>query len=668
MMDEQQYSDLPPGAKVLHDPAAASTSAQYSDLPPGATILHAPAPGKGLWQTYKDNFNAGTQGAKPGDGPIKSFVENVGAGGGDFIRAAAHPIRTVEGILNAPDPALLGLGMAVGDERSKQQAQELPKVGVARTIGQLGVGTIAGEAFGAAASKVIPIVSRAVSKVAPFSGSLDTVIPGTDTTPRLRYESANRVGVQLDAADATGSPTLGVVKKVNENSLTSSPTYESNKTANLSAVRNYANDLVENLSQHDREMGGAMIRQDLIKAQMGLHEDATSGFQSLPQNLELPGLEDVGNSAKDLAKKNAAYQDLFPSLTPNKAMSVIGDVSGLASKEAPVRMSSFVDESGKPIPSSSQAVPTAKSFALGQKLRSDLLEFRRKNPDIVAGQGDAMVGQLAGQVDNAIMDGAKGLPPEMQEVFRNANAKWKDMAQTFDSPTSPYYSAVREQGAGGVDATTLAKGFGPKTPNFVRDLSARVSPETMDVIRRGVLEDALGTAPGGGYHFGSFPRKWNALPNDYVNELFGPMQAAKIQDLADTTHALNRDYNPSGTARTQQKIGEAAAIGGGVLNPPALAAEAGYHGAQFVTSKAMNSPGVVDWLLKDRTPTAKGPDAWANAGAVKMVQHGLSTAAVLNLGATSEGRRLLVKASDLTPGSKAMESIAQRVDDAGGAQ
>src|SRR3984885_7340597 len=113
---------------------------------------------RSLWQKAKDNFNAATQGAKPGDGAVKSFVENVGAGGGDVVRALAHPIDTISSMVSTPDPMLRHFS---GDKDAvTQEAKSMP--GVARTIGQVGTGTIIGEA-GGAALRAVPKVTRAIS-------------------------------------------------------------------------------------------------------------------------------------------------------------------------------------------------------------------------------------------------------------------------------------------------------------------------------------------------------------------------------------------------------------------------------------------------------------------------------------------------------------------------
>lgn len=111
---------------------------------------------RSLLQKAKDNFNANTQGAKPGDGALKGFVENVGAGGGDIVRAFAHLPTTVgntvkQGIQDVKQ----------GNDPVAMQAVRLTQGLVnspGRTIGQLGTGAIVGEV-------VPPVIGAAVDAV-----------------------------------------------------------------------------------------------------------------------------------------------------------------------------------------------------------------------------------------------------------------------------------------------------------------------------------------------------------------------------------------------------------------------------------------------------------------------------------------------------------------------
>lgn len=446
-------------------------------------------------------------------------------------------------------------------------------------------------------------------------GPINEPIAGGTLTPAARYASAKRLGVNLDAADATNSPLFGAVKRVNSNSLFGGPTYEAAKANNTSALTGSTNSFLDEIYPGDRESGGADIQKALKANQQGLQSKATTGFDSLPQDIPVPGLEDVGKTAQDMAAQNSAYQGLFPSLTPKKTMGVVGDVSGLAPQPpAPIRMSPFVDESGKPLPSAIQPPPQQpQSFSTAQKLRSDLLDFRRNNPDIVANQGDALIGDLAGKTDEAITGASSLLNPQQLQIFRDANSAWGDMKQTYDDPSSPLYHAVRTD-----TPSTLYSGIGSKTPENARNLQNRLGP-AIQPLRRGTVEAALKATNDGSPNFRTFGTQLNRIPADYRAELFSPDQNRGLNDIANTSNALSQEFNPSGSGHQVQKLSEAASLFQAPVtalsgHPLLAAAPVAYNAAQYGAAKLMNSPAFVERLMSPTVrpsplspPTATNP-------------------------------------------------------------
>lgn len=151
----------------------------------------APAP-KSLWQTAKENFNANTQGAQPGDSAVKGLIEYIGQGGAQNIRAIAHPLDT-----------LSAMGQAVAHPLDTAHAEvdalrANPSKFIGNAIGQAGAGAIIGEGVGAGATAVAP-------KVLPVAGRVALL----GKTPEAAYESALKPStvlspVQRDAVIQTG--------------------------------------------------------------------------------------------------------------------------------------------------------------------------------------------------------------------------------------------------------------------------------------------------------------------------------------------------------------------------------------------------------------------------------------------------------------------------------
>lgn len=152
---------------------------------------------KSLWQKAKDNFNANTQGAQPGDSAVKGFIENIGQGGGQIIRAAAHPLDTLGAMGNTIAHPLDQAHTEVDALRAN------PSRFIGNAIGQAGTGAILGEAAGAGINAVAP-------KILPAAGR--AVLLGK--TPEAAYESALKPSVTLDAAERASAVKGGLENEI----------------------------------------------------------------------------------------------------------------------------------------------------------------------------------------------------------------------------------------------------------------------------------------------------------------------------------------------------------------------------------------------------------------------------------------------------------------------
>lgn len=131
---------------------------------------------RSLFQKAKDNFNAATQGAQPGDGAVKGFIENIGQGGGQFIRSLAHPldqahseVDTVRSAVAHPLDAAQGALDQAHSEVAAARAD--PSRFVGNAIGQIGTGAIVGGAAGEAMPKVAATVANVADKFPSKAGA-----------------------------------------------------------------------------------------------------------------------------------------------------------------------------------------------------------------------------------------------------------------------------------------------------------------------------------------------------------------------------------------------------------------------------------------------------------------------------------------------------------------
>lgn len=518
----------------------------------------------------------GNQAAKFGAGVI-----------GSTAGALAHPVNAVKGLVKSvePDPGAAGWGerlLGPGGATAVQLVRSAIKA-PAETAGSLVGGALTGEAVGPVVDAVRGAPEMVRGKIA---GDVTTPKPGMTLSPAQRYAAAQRVGANLDAAEATQNPLLGTVKKVGENSLVGGPVYDAAKARNTGAVGEYTDRLLNEMSPHSGEAAGARV-QDLLKnRQQLLHDMAEDEFKNVdreygPQELSPKGYKPLQTEARNIASENAAHWQQFPSLVPKNVRAIVSDASKFGPHNEPLPLTQADKEwhawSKEPIPPKygSLAPPTVSDAI---KLRSGIQDVYRNNPEIVKSASDAALERLV----KAAHEGVLGeLPPPGRASWEAGNDYWKTMKNTFDNPSSPFYDAVRTP-----NPSKLVTGVGARTPENVRLLASHGGEEARGIAQRGVTEDLLRHDREGGFNYPTFGRKFENLSPDYRSELFGAREP-KLQDLATTANVLTKDFNPSGSGKLAQKVGEGMAMVP-MLGAPLL---------QYPAARMMTSPRAVNWLM-----------------------------------------------------------------------
>jgi hypothetical protein len=179
------------------NPIAAPTQKTYLDDNGEPIKTAATTDTRSFFQKAKDNFNANTQGAKPGDGAVKGFIENIGEGGGQAIRAIAHPLDTISAMGHTVAHPLDEAHAEVDAVRAD------PSRFIGNTIGQAGTGAILGEAAGAGAAALAP-------KILPIAGRVALL----GKTPEAAYESALKPSTTLSPAERASVIKTGLQNEI----------------------------------------------------------------------------------------------------------------------------------------------------------------------------------------------------------------------------------------------------------------------------------------------------------------------------------------------------------------------------------------------------------------------------------------------------------------------
>jgi hypothetical protein len=584
-------------AQYAQQAAPQATSAPTSPPQPGPVQPGNPLTSGHFIDTLRANYDDATRRLTPQEvqqqGTPATMLRSLGTGMAKFLLGPViHPVDTAKGMASTLSSAA-SFDPASAVQQMRGQVQDINQNGLKQVLpdlaGQAAGSVLAGHVLAglpAAGQNAATIASHPIDTLtSPLRSGLDEPILGQNVTPRQRYQSAQRLGVQLDAADATNNGALKMVKKVNEHSLLGGSTYEKAKASNSAALQGSTNDMLTSMYDGDREGGGAAIQTALRQNQQGLQQGATEGFKALPHDLPIPGSEAVGKEAQAIQGEVAPYQERYPSMVPRQTMSIVSDVANLAPRPLPEGVQGPV------------ATPRPTNFGELQQLRSDLLESGRTNPDLVKNQSGGWLKRLSGAADQALTSGSEALTPEEQATFRDANSKWADMKSTYDDPSSALYHAVRSNAP---SKLYNGEGLGTKTPEVARDLLTRLGqtgdalqPPAVGALRRGTVESALKTTNDGSPNLKTFGTQLNRIPADYRAELFTPDQNAKLNDVATTSNLLGQDANPSGSAKLGQKAVEAGSLLAGLAHPLSAVAPA----LQYPLAKLLNSPGITDYLM-----------------------------------------------------------------------
>lgn len=581
-----------PYAQYATSKAGADPYAQYAVEP--STEVHAAPPVVGA-----PGGKVPQIAAHPSSPPMQSsllapstYEEAAKQMGKSLIQPFLHPLTAIETY-----PAFV---RPTNDGPIQEIMRNPDKgAGVANALAQVGAGLLVGKALDTAIKS-----PSAVKRI--VTGDVMVPRPGSTVSPAERYAAAKRLGVNLDAADATGSSLLGNVKKIGENSLAGGHLYDNLKAANTGALQGSTDEFLNGLYEGDRESGGRAIQDALRANHTKLRENAESGFERLTDATKgkpVTGAPAVGKSADTILDAIEPLAEKYPSMAPRQTLSVLRDLSQVGkTTTAPEVFSPFVDEAGRPIASATQPTPPLPdTWSDLQRLRSATHDLTTTSPDLVKSEAIAPLQRMTSSLDEAMTNAASGLTPEQLQMFRQANQDWKDMKATYDDPSSPFYHAVRTE-----NPSTLFSKVGPLTPENAVNLRNRLTPiqgemtgvgpngpvlrvsPALGALRRGTIESALGTDNEGAPNFKTFGTKLNRIPADYRAELFSPEQNVTLRDINHTSNVLGKDFNPSGSGKLGQKVAEAAA----------LVPTAGLPLVQYPLAKMMTNPSVVEWLMR----------------------------------------------------------------------
>lgn len=498
------------------------------------------------------------------------------------------------------------------------------------------------------AAEGAPDAYRAARSSVVGGSKLDEVINGDTVTPRQRYNAARDMGVNLDTAQATNAPVASRIKGVTEHSLGGASKFEENNAANVKALHEHSQKILDTASPAamSREDFGNTVKAKLVQDQQSLNEQAGSIYKDLDEQIGVtkPDTTGIRQTAQKVVDANKDYYDAHPDMLSGGAKRAWSIIKNLADPKAP-----------------------ADSWSNLHKMRSDLLDITR-GPEIIGDRPTGWIKQLTGAVDRS-MTGIAGTPEA--DAFRDANEIYKHMKQTYDDPLSKLYHVVRSP-----DGLTAANSLANITPDVAKRIGA-AAPELVPQLQRQAMSRILSPAGNDLPDLKNLSSRLSRSQKEQLAGVLTPEQIKSLDDLGRTSKLVTFDSNPSGSGKLVQRSAEGSAAIGGALraaggvvtgNPLAIAegiAPSAWIGATRIAAKKLTNPAFTESIMNGGL---KGTAKWAKVGEAKLLDHvgrdsasTLTAADITALSKTPKGKSLLIKASDLKPGSAAMKDLIKNI-------
>lgn len=454
------------------------------------------------------------------------------------------------------------------------------------------------------AAAVAPVAHEAykgAARVAPsprgiLADRMAEVPPGEQFSRQQVLDAARANKVNLDLAQATDSGAAKAVKKANQYSLTGQGAYDKNLQGNLAALDEWASKESSKYSPESstKEVVGAKL-QEALKQNVNTRQTAAAQiFNDLDKNVGnvKPDATSIYDKAKQIVAENSDYYEKNPALKQSRAWQIVNDLASRAENTKPTTVtvqSKIVNESGTPFEKQITKGPEVKpdTWTDLQKLRTDLMSEYR-SPDIVGSRAEGWLKQLTGEIDNSMTGAGSGLSGADLQKFRQANAIWESIKNTYDNPQNPMYHALRSPTPSQIPGM-LSKG----TPELARQVRATLG-SLEGPFQRQFVENLLYAKDGQTLELGRLNQKLRGVSDEHLSAMIGKEGAKQLRLLGKVSQKVLADANPSGTA----KVGQPAAELAGVFTHPVAAVPE--LGAQYVGAKAINSPKVVDYFTSPK--------------------------------------------------------------------
>lgn len=643
----QKYEDLSPELKLLAD-AEASRIQREANLFAIKSNVNFPLAARGITKITAGiipgigpaSYEAGSEMAEGGHtGDVDAILHGAGKGGG-----------TIAGILLGGDKGQQLTESAINKtiRPTLQAAKDLPATVLSKGLGG-----------GQKAMQKTPIPQQTAAGVATNADV-------------AAYAKGN--GIDLLPGQATQSRGLKTTQAIGERAIVAPgvlPEVLDQQKANFG---NLIDDFKEKVGPGvpDTESAGKNLKSQAEYGRDTLKKSAQADFQDFQSQAgDLP--VDLNEVNDKYSGKLADQEEALRNIPSEYARPVRNILSKLADIQGgpdvdPKLLRSFNDavesyglnpeqqaalrqKMGLPVEGSSGIV----KMSTAQRMRSALLDIARDGSGNIPDRVQSIAAEGAKDIDGAMEAAAD--KAGVTEQWRSANAKWKQLQETYNDPDHPLYKILQEPDDSKVPSLVLGKGQAGGSPVAIRKLKQAgidIAPLKREVVQQ-IADKNFGLTNGG--------RGFAGYTMPFLQELYDPAELQELQMMGRVGRAIGFEMNPSGTSNVMEGSHQLRDIIHG-----SLGATVGPLASRITTSKALAraamgdiQPRSIGEILGSRPSVPEvppeEPPASSQPAPVTVMQPKAQTAAVAAAPNPVSDRRIDIagrkRVSEMTPEERA---------------
>lgn len=405
---------------------------------------------------------------------------------------------------------------------------------------------------------------------------------------------AKSKGIDLLPGQATQAKGLQTVQAVGERTIVAPGELPERLDQQKAAFGNLVDDFKQRVGTEaipDTEAAGTSLKSQAQSGLDNLKQSAQADYQGFQQHAgDIPvDLSDVkAKAAASLASQAEALKNV-PAQYANPVRNVLKKLSDLQAggEVDPKALADFNNavDTYRLNPEQQAALRTklglpdekgnsAVKMSTAQQLRSAYLDISRDYTGNVPKSVQRYAGQAAKDIDAAMSKAADQVGATDQ--WRQANAKWKQLQQTYNNPEHPLYKVLQEPDPSKVPSRLLGKGSYGGSPQTVRQLQQAgidISPLKREVAQQ--IADKNFSLTNGG-------RGLAGYSTEFLKTLFAPEEFDELTKMGRVGRAIKFEMNPSGTSNVMEGRHQIMGIIHGTLG-----ATVGPLASRLTTSKAL---------------------------------------------------------------------------------